>query len=625
MKRLLFVLTLVTLAALAWPVLGQEPPPSFQQAVADLSARTGRALTQADFDNFAWAQDTYPDTAFGCPVPPSDVRPGPVSGYLITITLDGVTYDYRSSADGSLFFLCGQSGQSAPPGSTAAPPAPAATDCPTGYVGYLQPRLSVGMEARVGDGDFPNRLRSAATTSAQQIGLLNPGTTMAVIGGPACADTFVWWQVRAGDQTGWTAEGVPPDEYFLEPTGASAALPTAGEAVMPQFATVQDGAIALWTLDDSGLVSVGEIAAPPMTEAGSIAQLAFSPDGQTLALRVADNNGSEFATRLYVADAVAGAQPRLISDQLVTEMPVSFTPDGTLLYAVEGPADAALEATIPVQVVEQALTAGAAPMQLGEFPLGVGCGGGWSYPAVGALNAEAGYGGRPLLLAVTPAGLLHSTNCTGSGLSLLDLATGESQPVGDLNLSRAVVAPDGTQIAAIAQRLEVSDETNLTIIDLDTLATNLIPTALDPDRIAWTADGGLVYSSAEDTGDALPGTTGEPFVSIGFSAGIPARTVTVAALDPETSAESSLYTGPGYQVGRLLPLPGGDLLFSVIPAGEEWAAAMAANGIPADISAQSLFSTYFEPELLRQPADGSAQALGSGFQITVNPAALAAG
>ncbi|MFN8377852.1 MAG: SH3 domain-containing protein [Anaerolineae bacterium] len=633
MKRFLFLLSLTALLALAVvPVFAQEPPVVFNQAVADLSARSGRTLTTDDFANYAWAQDIYPDTSFGCPVPPADVRSGPVSGYLVTITFEGVTYDYRGSADGSFLFLCGQSGEGAPVGSTAAPPASATADCPTGYVGYLQPRLTVGGQARVSGTEFPNRLRSAPTTSAQQIGLLNPGTTMSVIGGPSCADTFVWWQVRAGDLTGWTAEGAPPDEYFLEPVGGVGTPLTPKPGVMPQVANDQSGVVTQWTLDATGLVPAGQLAAVPMTDNGTIAQVVFSPDGTKVAFRVVDYTDSSTITRLYVADAVSGAQPQMVADNLFTEMPVSFTPEGELLYAVMdstresvGTPDPTLGgATVVVQAFRQALTPGAVPEPVHSFNFGLGCGGGWSYPAVGAYWVEAGYGGRPLALLLTDDSLIYSTNCTGSGVNSYSFSTSETQTLGD-NLSRVALSPDGTQLAGVQDGTDSFATGTVTIVDLASGALSTIPTEGSIDRVAWTPEGQLATSSAADTGEPIPGTMDEAFVSMGFNAGIPARQVTISALDPETKAETVIYTGPGYMVGKLLPLPGGDLLFTVIPAGEDWVAAVSANGIPADTTANELFDDYFEPEIMRLPVGGIVDQIGAGFQTTTNPPAFAAG
>ncbi len=636
MKRLLFVLCLALLALAALPAFAQQPP-MFDQAVADLSARAGRALTTEDFASYAWAQDVYPDTSFGCATPPSEVSPGPVSGYVITITFEGVTYDYRASADGSILFLCSESGQGEQPASTPAPGTPEAVDdCPTGFVGYLPPRLTVGTDARVADGEAPNRLRSAPSTSAQQIGLLQPGEEMEVVGGPACADGYVWWQVRAGTLTGWTVEGALPDTYYLEPVGGAGTAATPNAGAVPQFATVQQNAIALWELGVDSLIPVGEILTPAMTNNGYVAQIVFSPDGETLAFRLVDFPGGQMVNSVYVADAAAGAVPQLVAEGLFTEMPVSFTPDGALLYAVEDVERGMVELAnseaggsgVIAQVFQQALTDGAAPEQIYEFGFGVGCGGGWSYPAVGAYNAETGYGGRPLILALTDYGLVYSTNCTGSGVRIYDANSPsevKNNEVG-MRLSRAVVSPDGTQIAGTEDEQAGFGPGTLTIIDLATLEGRTLATAAEPAQIAWTPDGQIIYSSAAETGDIVPGSTGEAFVNMGFAAGIPARAVTIAQLDPETGAELVLYTGPGYQVGKLLPLPGGDLVFSVIPAGEDWIAAVTDGTLPTDGNNTTLFMNYFVPVIYRLPAiSETAVPIGAGFQSALNAPALASG
>ncbi|MFQ3645400.1 MAG: hypothetical protein SNJ54_05325 [Anaerolineae bacterium] len=90
----------------------------------------------------------------------------------------------------------------------------AAAVCP---LGYLPPRLQVGEVARVTLGGSPNRVRELPSTSAAFLGQLAPGTTFDVLEGPACVAGIAWWRVRSGSLIGWTAEGLFPDDYFLEP------------------------------------------------------------------------------------------------------------------------------------------------------------------------------------------------------------------------------------------------------------------------------------------------------------------------------------------------------------------------------------------------------------------------
>jgi hypothetical protein len=79
------------------------------------------------------------------------------------------------------------------------------------------PRLTVGVPARVIPGTSPNNLRNVPGTDAASVtGQIPAGESFAVLAGPLCADGLLWWQVRYGDLTGWTAEG-DAASYWLEP------------------------------------------------------------------------------------------------------------------------------------------------------------------------------------------------------------------------------------------------------------------------------------------------------------------------------------------------------------------------------------------------------------------------
>jgi len=68
--------------------------------------------------------------------------------------------------------------------------------------------LSVGMSAMVTtDPPLSNRLRAGAGTSYSQLAMMEPGSQFNIIGGPRCADGYVWWQVDYAGYNGWTVEG----------------------------------------------------------------------------------------------------------------------------------------------------------------------------------------------------------------------------------------------------------------------------------------------------------------------------------------------------------------------------------------------------------------------------------
>jgi len=63
------------------------------------------------------------------------------------------------------------------------------------------------------------RLRDAPYRSASTLIQLAKGTQFTVVGGPACADNWSWWQVKTdAGQTGWVSEGGDNvDPYFICP------------------------------------------------------------------------------------------------------------------------------------------------------------------------------------------------------------------------------------------------------------------------------------------------------------------------------------------------------------------------------------------------------------------------
>jgi hypothetical protein len=78
--------------------------------------------------------------------------------------------------------------------------------------------LDIGDRVRVIYNDrTPKRLRSAPSLSATVLYDLIQEVPMVIIGGPVCADTYNWWQVRvlaSTDVTGWLAEGGPA-QYWI--------------------------------------------------------------------------------------------------------------------------------------------------------------------------------------------------------------------------------------------------------------------------------------------------------------------------------------------------------------------------------------------------------------------------
>lgn len=78
-------------------------------------------------------------------------------------------------------------------------------------------RLKIGDLAYVTkDPPLPNRVRQDPNTDADILGYITPGGSMEIIGGPECANGWVWWRVKNADLEGWTPEG-DQETYWLVP------------------------------------------------------------------------------------------------------------------------------------------------------------------------------------------------------------------------------------------------------------------------------------------------------------------------------------------------------------------------------------------------------------------------
>ncbi|MEO8607841.1 MAG: SH3 domain-containing protein [Chloroflexota bacterium] len=87
------------------------------------------------------------------------------------------------------------------------------TSCPS--PDDLVPQLAVDIWARVGSG-LTHNVRETASTQAAIVAQVPDGDIFRVIGGPICAESFVWWQVDYAGTQGWMAEGDPKTgQYWL--------------------------------------------------------------------------------------------------------------------------------------------------------------------------------------------------------------------------------------------------------------------------------------------------------------------------------------------------------------------------------------------------------------------------
>ena len=84
----------------------------------------------------------------------------------------------------------------------------------------LPARLHVGGGGRmIPISGLPNQIRSGPSNYDPIIGHLTPGGSFAVIGGPHCSGSVLWWRINYNTLEGWAAEGDGHIRYWLEPAG----------------------------------------------------------------------------------------------------------------------------------------------------------------------------------------------------------------------------------------------------------------------------------------------------------------------------------------------------------------------------------------------------------------------
>lgn len=357
-----FALLLIAAAAQA------QVPSQLQLVLDDMSRYLGRTVTIRDFSQWNYTVGRYTDSALGCPSVSSNSIPQGINGYTFIFTGNGITYDWRISEDGAIVFPCDagilQQGTAAPPPTslpaTSLPPTVASAPCPPNYAGYLPPRLQVGAQARIEPGGTPNRIRQTPGITGVQIGVLNAGSVADVIGGPSCdsISLIIWWQVRFSNIVGWTAEGVLPDDYFVDPIGNQPTTPVpAGAPALPDErsvitpANVFDLAPVLtlpvaavsdiaFTADQS-LVAFGSFGGafvymlptlfeePMLTNPlQGVAAVAFSPDGRFFAY-------GTFTNVVTIADIqAAGRVTQLANPPTEGVNALAFSPDGSYRLAI---------------------------------------------------------------------------------------------------------------------------------------------------------------------------------------------------------------------------------------------------------------------------------------------------
>lgn len=215
----------------------------------------------------------------------------------------------------------------ATPAATTTPPLVAATpsdtsDCPAGFVGYLPPRLSIGMDDATTAERVFAVLRDTPAINGTISGRVNPATTITIEEGPICTNGIVWWRVATDDLTGWTAESnVATGDYFIVPPASPTLIGPAAPALTADNVgeVVLQNQITIETTPAEYAIGASSVT---IGTADGIQHLAY-PDGEL------DEELSTFLT-----DALGDATPTAIAYDTYGSFVLIGAADGTLLLSV---------------------------------------------------------------------------------------------------------------------------------------------------------------------------------------------------------------------------------------------------------------------------------------------------
>lgn len=309
---------LLCAGAFAVSALAQGAPEPIHDALAALNERLGSSLTLNDVV-WSWSQNTYADSALGCPAEGETPTSASIVGHEFTFTWEAQVYVYRVSVDQTVVRLCSVRSADEADGGSVEPFAEDAASrsnvlcgAPPEGVIFMRTRLAPGIRAQVLPG-LPNNLRAAPDVSADRIGEIPAQAEFEVIAGPTCTpDGRLWWQVNYNGLIGYTVEG-GDGEYFVQPALPQTIATNAGPLVSPQY---MDSIPSLPIISPETMDSLSEVSRIYGSFSGGMAW------ASGFTLMVTGNTGSE-GLWVYPLHAVT-AEPVIIeSSTRLTQLALS--------------------------------------------------------------------------------------------------------------------------------------------------------------------------------------------------------------------------------------------------------------------------------------------------------------
>jgi len=309
-----------------------------------------------------------------------------------------------------------------------------------------------------------------------------------------------------------------------------------------------------------------------------------------------DNDVREIGFVEFDSDGKPESTPMILQTHRPTfGYNLAWTDDDRILFVTENP-EVDPETGLHRQLDIMSVTLGDESQVLGTFTPQDGCGGGSPFPADWRYGIEmnGSLGGFFLTLSETPYGILYTSECSGTTQMLLNPTTGESTLVAK-DFAKAVVSPDGEQVAGVQFQAPNWETSSLMIYNLVDGTSQVIPTNDTPDLIAWGQDGTSIYYTVRTKErNLLQDYSGDERaildVELRHLAGeVPSYRVALYHIDLNSMGETLVYQGDHFAIGRVFDTSMG-VFISVIPNLDMWVS-MIANRQMAPADEQAGLST----------------------------------
>ena len=155
-----------------------------------------------------------------------------------------------------------------------------------------------------------------------------------------------------------------------------------------------------------------------------------------------------------------------------------------------------------------------------------------------------------------------------------------------------------------ARLIAVEDETKITLIDLETLATQSYETDTPIESVTWNGGDYAHYTTVEYGSELITDDDWELLDMWYSSCGATINTITIHRLDLETGEQQAIYTEAFSAINRMALAPDGNVLyFSALPNGEAWLDNQVNNNCDVDNCITDLMPSVYRLDLETGEAD----------------------